>query len=110
MDRKNVAMLEVLNRFVKDMRECIEVPNHYLPEAYHSKRGLRTLAELEAKMEKDNKYIDPRSVKGSPERQAAIENYANQVALGLEIEYNENADKLYRNQMAFAQSFDLDLE
>jgi hypothetical protein len=110
MNRKNVAALEILNRFVESMRDCIEVPNKYLPAEYHCNRGTQTLADLERKHEKMTRNVDPRNVKGSAERQAAIENYANQVALGLDIEYNENADKLYRNQMAFAQSLNLDLE
>lgn len=110
MNRKNIAALQTLDRFIKSVRDCIEVPNEYLPEAYRTKRGKRTLSEVENKFQQEQQNLDPRAIRGSKERQAVIDNYACQVALGLDIEYNENEDKLYRNQQAFAQAMNLDME
>lgn len=108
MNRKNVAMLD---KFLADIRDCIEVPNSMLPISYHSKRGVQTLASLERKLAKrERKIVDPREVRGSAERMAAIANYAAQVERGLDIEYDINHDKLYRHQVAFAQASKLDLE
>lgn len=108
MDRKSVALLD---KFLAEIRGCIEVPNSYLPAEYHGKRGYQTLESLERKLAKKSKQpVDPREVRNSAERLAAIENYTQQVERGLDIEYDINPDKLYRHQMAFADSINLDVE
>lgn len=101
-------MLNKLNQFIAELREDIEIPNAYLPASYHSKRGYRTLASLEKEI--TQKQIDPRTVKNSAERLGAIESYRKQVENGFDIEYIENEDKLYKNQMAFAAAIQLDVE
>ena len=49
-------------------------------------------------------------LESTPERLEVLDTYSANVADDLEIEFIENEDRLYRNQMAFAAAMGLDLE
>jgi len=90
--------------------ECIWIPNEHLPESYHdSREGGRTLKRINRQVEESIVEVDPREEKGEL-RTAIIDSYAADVAAGREIQYQENNEKLYRNQQAFAEIMDIDLD
>ena len=100
--------------------ECIWVPNSVLPEAYHDDReGGRTLARLQQQIETQPE-IDPREATvvisdgeiqhGNQERIDILNRYRANVEAGEDIQYEENDYKLYRNQQAFAEAMDFELD
>ena len=99
--------------------ECIWVPNEQLPESYHDDReGGRTLARLQRQLA-EKPEIDPREASvvishgeiqhGNQERIDILNRYRANVEAGEEIQYEENASRLYRNQQAFASAMEIDL-
>jgi ABC-type enterochelin transport system substrate-binding protein len=101
-----------------------DVSRDLLPEAYQGKNKFRPLvnvirqAEKQAAKRKANREVSVKWTDGkrtailesTPERLAVLDAYAANVADDLEIEFIENEDRLYRNQMAFAAAMNLDLE
>ena len=90
--------------------ECIWIPNEHLPEEFHDIReGGRTLKRIDRQAKESIAELDPREEKGEV-RTAIIDRYAADVAAGREIQYQENNEKLYRNQQVFAEIMDVDLD
>lgn len=111
---------QLFAEFDAAIMECIWVPNEILPESYHDDReGGRTLSRLQEQYDA-RPVIDPREKSvvishgeiqhGSQERIDVLNRYRDAVAAGEEIPYEENADRLYKNQQAFASAVNLDLE
>ena len=84
------------------VKECIVVPNEWLPEEWHDETvGGRTLARLEKECdERDgiSEHVKPKALKAEN-----CENYRKQVEETGSFEYNGNVDEmqLHRNQVAF---------
>jgi hypothetical protein len=91
-------LLKELDRAIK---ECIIVPNNWLPEEYHDKvRGGRTLARLEKICDKQVGITNHRKKKAI--KAENIENYRKQFEQNGEFEYNGHINELqlYKNEMA----------
>ena len=99
--------------------QALWIPNEVLPERYHDDReGGRTLARLQRQLE-EKPEIDPREASvvishgeiqhGNQERIDILNRYRANVEAGEEIQYEENASRLYRNQQAFASAMEIDL-
>jgi len=110
--------------------ESIWVPNEMLPEAYHDEReGGRSLDRLQEPEQTEE--IDPdhnrrnrkksgevdsvvishgKIMYGNQDRINTLNQYQNDVDNENEISYNVNEYKLYRNQLAFAEAMEIELE
>ena len=111
--------------------ECVWVPNEMLPESYHDNReGGKSLDRLQRVVDSQQvKEEDPREksvvishgeiMHGNNERIEILNRYRDAVeadyenfpdSVGEEDFYVENEDRLYRNQLVFAEVIGLDLE
>ena len=97
--------IDELNAHVEGVfAECIEVPNHMLPERFHDKvRGGRTLARLEKVCDKRDGLTDHRKLKAL--KAENCENYRKQFEETGSFEYNGHRDELqlHKNQMAMVR-------
>jgi hypothetical protein len=87
------------------IKECLVVPNSWLPEEFHDKvRGGRTLARLDQMCDKQEGVTEHRKLKAL--KAENIENYRKQFEESGEFEYNGHTDKLqlHRNEMAFCSA------
>ena len=94
---------QLLERYRKEIMECIEVPNSWLPEEFHDDvRGCRTLARLEEMCE-TLKEAKTEHQKLKALKAENCENYRKQYEANERFEYNGHCDEmqLNRNQMAF---------
>ena len=70
----------------KAAKECIEVPNEWLPESYHTARGSRTLASVEREMEKRQaEKAESIHAEKKASKAELIELYRSQVEQGKEL-------------------------
>ena len=110
--------------------ESIWVPNKMLPEAYHDEReGGRSLDRLQEpeqteeiapdhnrRNRKKSGEVDSvvishgKIMYGNQDRINTLNQYQNDVDNENEISYNVNEYKLYRNQLAFAEAMEIELE
>ena len=84
------------------VKECIVVPNSWLPEEYHDNvRGGRTLARLDEMCDKRDGVTEHRKLKAL--KAENIENYRKQFEESGSFEYDGHRDdlQLYKNEMAF---------
>jgi len=91
----------LLKQLEKAIKECIVVPNEWLPEEHHDKvRGGRTLARLEKVCDKREGLTEHRKLKAL--KAENIENYRQQFEENGSFEYDGHRDELqlHRNQMA----------
>ena len=89
----------------KAIKECITIPNSWLPEEWHDHtRGCRTLARLERMVDKRDGNTEYRKKKAA--KAENVELYRKQLEENGEIDYNGNIDEdqLYRNTMAFCNA------
>jgi len=112
--------------YAKAELESIWIPNEMLPEVYHDNReGGKSLERLEkqsseeeqkrATEETDNReksiiIHNGKIMSDNPSRLAVLNRYQAVVSNEGEIQYETNEDKLYRNQLVFAEAIGLDLE
>ena len=95
------------------IKECIVVPNSWLPAEFHDDvRGGRTLTRLEQMCEKHDrgptKFRELKDIKAEN-----VENYRKQFEENESFEYNGHVEELqlYRNETAFCTACpDIDLE
>ena len=93
----------LLKELETEIRNAFDVPAEWLPESYRGKRKTRKLSSVYNQLKKSNSDFDrdPREVRGSKERKAAIEKYAKMAEQNLELEFDSNEDTLYTNQLVF---------
>ena len=85
--------------------ECIEVPNHLLPEEYRNNRdGVRTLAELEAMHSEATQPSQHQLDKAA--KAERCEKYRKQWEANESIEYDVDEDRLYKNELTFCKLAD----
>ncbi len=97
---------KLIEELKRELRECIVVPNNWLPAKYHDHvRGGRTLARLEQMCKEQDrgpsKFREIKDVKAEN-----IENYRKQVEENESFEYNGHVDELqlYKNELAMANA------
>ena len=86
-------------------KECLVVPNSWLPEEFHDKvRGGRTLARLDQMCDKQEGLTEHRKLKTL--KAENVENYRKQFEENESFEYNGHTDalQLHRNEMAFCEA------
>ena len=100
--------LRTTDQLIKDgmdaMRECIVIPNHWLPEEMRdNKRGGRTLAKLDKLCDKREGFSEHKKLKAIKARN--IEAYRKQFEETESFEYDQERDemKLYSNQQAWCK-------
>ena len=94
---------KLLAQLRRDLMEVIEVPNSYLPEAYHNKRdGYRTLAELDSMMQPVYDGPSDHEIEKA-EKARRVEKYRQQWEANEKIEYDVDEYKLHRYELAFVK-------
>ena len=94
---------KLLAQLRRDLMEVIEVPNSYLPEAYHNKRdGYRTLAELDSMMQPVYDGPSDHEIEKA-EKARRVEKYRQQWEENETIEYDVDEYKLHRYELAFVK-------
>ena len=101
--------MDVLKNLENAVIECLMVPNELLPESYQGKRSHRSLKSVVKEAQKRG-VIESDHKKLKRLKAEKIELYREYVENGLEIEWQTDDNKLYRNQMCFAQLMELDLD
>ena len=87
----------------RDLMEVIEVPNSYLPEAYHNNRdGHRTLAELDEMMQPVYDGPSDHEIEKA-EKARRVEKYRQQWEENETLEYDVDEYKLHRYELAFVK-------
>lgn len=87
------------------IKECLVVPNSWLPEDMHDNvRGGRTLARLDKMCDKRDGLTEHRKLKAL--KAENIENYRKQFEESGSFEYDghRNELQLYKNEMAFCSA------
>lgn len=100
--------MDVLKNLENAVIECLVVPNELLPESYQGKRSHRSLKSVVKEAQKrgvlESEHKKLKRLKA--EKIALYRECEN----GLEIEWQTDDNKLYKNQMCFAQLMELDLD
>ncbi len=94
---------QLIAQLNKAIEKAIQVPNSYLPVAYHSETGYRTLSSVK-RMAKIKDKIESEHKALKREKAARIRVYAQQLERGEEISYVVDEHKLYNNQLAFCSA------
>ena len=101
--------MDVLKNLENAVIECLVVPNELLPESYQGKRSHRSLNSVVKEAQKRGVIeSDHKKLKRLKAEKIAL--YRECVENGLEIEWQTDDNKLYKNQMCFAQLMELDLD
>ena len=94
--------MDVLKNLENAVIECLVVPNELLPESYQGKRSHRSLKSVVKEAQKRGVIeSDHKKLKRLKAEKIAL--YRECVENGLEIEWQTDDNKLYKNQMCFAQ-------
>ena len=101
--------MDVLKNLENAVIDCFMVPNELLPESYQGKRSHRSLKSVVKEAQKRG-VIESDHKKLKRLKAEKIELYREYVENGLAIEWQTDDNKLYRNQMCFAQLMELDLD
>ena len=101
--------MDVLKNLENAVIECLVVPNELLPESYQGKRSHRSLESVEKEAQKRG-VLESEHKKLKRLKAEKIALYRECVENGLEIEWQTDDNKLYKNQMCFAQLMELDLD
>ena len=102
---ENTTGGKLLKKLEQAIKECIVVPNSWLPKECHDKvRGGRTLARLDKVCDKREGISEHQKTKAI--KAENIENYRKQFEQSGEFEYNgrTNELQLYKNEMAFCSA------
>lgn len=92
------------------MSDMIEVPNSLLPERLHGKTG-RSCTELMAPPKLTAKEIAKLEAEEREiEKSLRIESYSLDIANDRQLQYHEDEERLYRNQITFANLIGLEFE
>ena len=101
--------MDVLKNLENAVIECLMVPNELLPESYKGKRSHRSLKSVVKEAQKRG-VIESDHKKLKRLKAEKIELYRENVENGVEIDWQIDDNKLYKNQMCFAQLMELDLD
>ena len=93
----------------KGIEECVLFPQDILPESYRGKRSHRSMKSVIKEAQK-RKVLETEHQKLKRIKQEKIKLYRECVENGLEIEWQTDDNKLYRNQMCFVQVMELELD
>ena len=103
---------KLLKELDATFRDCLVIPNGWLPEKFHDKvRGGRTLARLDQMCDKHEGLTEHRKVKDI--KAENVENYRKQFEEKELFAYNGHVNELqlHRNEMAFCTAHpSIDLE
>ena len=102
-------MHEELKRLEDAVINCFMVPKEWLPESYQGKRSHRSLKSVVKEAQKRG-VIETEHAKLKRLKAEKIALYRECVENGVEIDWQTDDNKLYRNQMCFAQLMELDLD
>ena len=94
--------MDVLKNLENAVIECLMVPNELLPESYQGKRSHRSLKSVVKEAQKRG-VLESEHKKLKRTKAEKIALYREYVENGLEIEWQTDDNKLYRNQMCFAE-------
>ena len=94
--------MDVLKNLENAVIECLVIPNELLPESYQGKRSHRSLKSVVKEAQKRG-AIETEHAKLKRLKAEKIALYRECVENGLEIEWQTDDNKLYKNQMCFAQ-------
>ena len=97
---------QLLKQFETAIKECLVVPNGWLPEELHDNvRGGRTLARLDKLSDEKEGLTEYRKTKAIKAQN--IENYRKQFEESGSFEYDghRNELQLYKNEMAFCSAY-----
>ena len=93
----------------KGIEECLLIPQDLLPESYQGKRSHRSLKSVVKEAQKRG-AIETEHAKLKRTKAEKIAIYRENVENGVEIDWQIDDNKLYKNQMCFAQLMELDLD
>ena len=102
-------MHEELKRLENAVIDCFMVPNEWLPEAYRGKRSHRSLKSV-VKQARKRGAIETEHQELKRVKAEKIAKYRENIENGLEIQYETDDIRLYRNQVCFAQLMELELD
>ena len=102
-------MHEELKRLEDAVIDCFMVPNEWLPEAYRGKRSHRSLRSV-VKQARKRGAIETEHAELKRIKAEKIAKYRENIENGVEIQYETDDIRLYRNQVCFAQLMELDLD
>ena len=91
------------------LKKGLLIPKEWLPESYQGKRSHRSLKSVVKEAQKRG-VLETEHKKLKRLKAEKIALYRECVENGLEIEWQTDDNKLYRNQMCFAQLMELDLD
>ena len=94
--------MDVLKNLENAVVECLVVPNELLPESYQGKRSHRSLKSVVKEAQKRG-VLESEHKKLKRLKAEKVALYREYVENGLEIEWQTDDNKLYKNQMCFAQ-------
>ena len=101
--------MDVLKNLENAVIECLVVPNELLPESYQGKRSHRSLKSVVKEAQKRG-VLETEHKKLKRLKAEKIALYRENVENGVEIDWQIDDNKLYKNQMCFAQLMELDLD
>ena len=102
-------MHEELKKLEDAVINCFVVPKEWLPESYQGKRSHRSLRSVVKEAQKRG-VIETEHAKLKRLKAEKIAIYRENVENGVEIDWQIDDNKLYKNQMCFAQLMELDLD
>ena len=102
-------MHEEILKLEKGIEECVLFPQDILPESYRGKRSHRSMKSVIKEAQKrgaiETKHQELKRIKAEK-----IAKYSAEFAEKGSFTYEENADKLYRNQMTFCTLMGVELD
>jgi len=102
-------MHEELKKLDDGIIDCFMVPKEWLPKSYQGKRSHRSLRSVVNEAQKRGAIeTEHQQLKRLKAEKKAL--YRENVEYGVEIDWQIDDNKLYKNQMCFAQLMELDLD
>jgi imidazolonepropionase-like amidohydrolase len=102
-------MHEELKKLEDAVIDCFMVPKEWLPEAFQGKRSHRSLKSVVKEAQKrgllETEHQELKRIKAEK-----IAKYSAEFAEKGSFTYEENADKVYRNQMTFCTLMGVELD
>ena len=102
-------MHEELKKLEDAVIDCFMVPQEWLPEAYRGKRSHRSLKSV-VKQARKRGAIETEHAELKRIKAEKIAKYSAEFVEKGSFTYEENADKLYRNQMTFCTLMGVELD
>ena len=102
-------MHEELKPLENAVIDCFMVPKEWLPKPYQGKRSHRSLRSV-VKQARKRGAIETEHAELKRIKEEKIAKYSAEFAEKGSFTYEENADKLYRNQMTFCTLMGVELD